>query len=516
MVSIKELLYTVPSMVVVILESTISFITYMQPKFVISFFTRLTMSIFQAVDVYGDDDPTYSSLLQESDNYAKEDLTGDQFDAYCRLNSLKKANNIHDMCALFHYNVENHLVRTEDDYLLQMHRISPYANNKVPNGKVVYLHHGLLMNSEIWVTMAEKTQNLPFRLCDLGYDVWLGNNRGNKYSCKNLKVDINEEQFWNFSIDEFALFDIPNSIQYILDFTKKKTVSFIGFSQGSAQIFAALSLHKVLNSQIDRLITISPATTPKGLHNWLVNSIVSMSPTSMYLVFGTKILLPSADFWKSIIYAPLFVKIIDIANEVLFNWKSTNIDYKQKYSSYYHLYSTTSVKSVVHWFQIIRSKKFQMFHDIKTSALKSFLSFKLSGEYSSGTKNFESIVFPTQTNINIPILVIYGKSDSLVDINVMKTQLPEQDLTIVGVDDYEHLDLIWGRDLENTTIGHVLRFLSWNLHSLTEPQFLQPQDTVSLNSFNTATPQKITSARPSMSELENLSSVVSHRFSMSK
>ena len=55
-------------------------------------------------------------------------------------------------------------------------------------------------------------------------------------------------------------------------------------------------------------------------------------------------------------YPPLFDNMIDIANYLLFNWRATNITKLQKLSSYAHLYSTTSVKCVVHWFQVMSSK----------------------------------------------------------------------------------------------------------------------------------------------------------------
>jgi len=58
--------------------------------------------------------------------------------------------------------------------------------------------------------------------------------------------------------------DIPDSISYILKTTGSKTVSFIGFSQGTAQAFAALSISPLLNEQVDVLIGLGPAMNPAG------------------------------------------------------------------------------------------------------------------------------------------------------------------------------------------------------------------------------------------------------------
>jgi hypothetical protein len=44
--------------------------------------------------------------------------------------------------------------------------------------RVVYLHHGLLMNSEVWVCLTDAQRALPFVLVDRGFDVWVSRGRG--------------------------------------------------------------------------------------------------------------------------------------------------------------------------------------------------------------------------------------------------------------------------------------------------------------------------------------------------
>ncbi|RCK67626.1 Sterol esterase TGL1 [Candida viswanathii] len=352
---------------------------------------------------------------------------------------LLNAENIEQMVKLFGYDIESRIVKTDDDYLLTIHRIK--GKNRPSNGKVVYLHHGLLMCSEIWVTMIDKYQNLPFILYDLGYDVWLGNNRGNKYSQKHLRYNLSSTAYWDFSIDEFALFDIPNTIDYILKETGKEKLTYIGFSQGSAQAFASVSVHSELTQKIDQLIAISPATTPHGLFSRVLDVLLKSSPNVVYLLFSRRVLMPSCIFWQKIMYPPLFDTLIDIANYMLFNWRAKNITKLQKLSSYAHLYSTTSVKCVVHWFQVMSSKNFQMYHDIKP-----------------GTAGLNPISYPLK-NIKVPIHLIYGTTDSLVDIDVMKSQLPDETTTAHPVPDHEHLDNLWGDDVYEAVFKPVLKYL---------------------------------------------------------
>ncbi|KAK0628645.1 Alpha/Beta hydrolase protein [Bombardia bombarda] len=366
--------------------------------------------------------------------------------------SVRNASDFVDVCAMFGYTAEEHLVQTKDGYLLLLHRLAWKKGeeetrvNRGPNSikkRVVYLHHGLLMNSEVWVCLTDAQRALPFVLVERGFDVWLGNNRGNKYSKKSVNCPPTSLEFWNFSIDEFAFYDIPDSIGYVLETTGQPSLSYIGFSQGTAQAFASLAIHPKLNDQVNVFIALAPAMSPAGLSNGIVDALVKASPQVLFLLFGRRSILSSATMWQSILYPPLFTKMIDLGLSFLFNWKTQNISTSQKLAAYPHLYSFTSTKSVVHWFQIIRTKSFQMFDD----DVHPPLLLSTSSKYTKVAK------YPTR-NIKTPIVLVYGGSDSLVDIRVMLRELPSQTVAI-EIPHYEHLDFLWARDVDTQVFQHV-------------------------------------------------------------
>ena len=57
----------------------------------------------------------------------------------------------------------------------------------------------------MFVCNASIDTNLAFVLADKGYDVWLGNFRGNKYCRKHRKYNVSHNEFWNFSVYIYSL-----------------------------------------------------------------------------------------------------------------------------------------------------------------------------------------------------------------------------------------------------------------------------------------------------------------------
>jgi len=98
--------------------------------------------------------------------------------------TIANASDFSELCELHGYYAEEHVVQTADGYLLGLHRLGwrrgeeDVRVNAGPNKggvrkKVVYLHHGLMMNSEVWVCLTEAERCLPFQLVERGYDVWV-------------------------------------------------------------------------------------------------------------------------------------------------------------------------------------------------------------------------------------------------------------------------------------------------------------------------------------------------------
>lgn len=147
------------------------------------------------------------------------------------------------------YPVELHHVTTEDGYVLQMHRI-PYSpkNQKRDDRPVVFMQHGLLGSADNYV-LADRSQAAGYLAADAGYDVWLGNDRASFYS-HHIHYKPIDPRYWNFSFTEIGLFDLPASIDYILDKTKRSHLHYVGHSQGTTTYLVFLSLRPEYNFKI--------------------------------------------------------------------------------------------------------------------------------------------------------------------------------------------------------------------------------------------------------------------------
>ena len=122
------------------------------------------------------------------------------------------------------YNLEEHNIKTEDGYILSIWHLTP----KTTTTKVAYFQHGLVDTAWCFFQMDKKS--LPFLLLERGFDVWLGNSRGNIFSNKKK---MQNKKYYEFTMDDKVKYDLPATIKYIQSKTNGKKITYIGHSQGT-------------------------------------------------------------------------------------------------------------------------------------------------------------------------------------------------------------------------------------------------------------------------------------------
>lgn len=154
------------------------------------------------------------------------------------------------------YPAETHTTITEDCYILELHRI-PRGLNVESDKPPVLLLHGILGSSADWV-MASPEQSLGFMLADAGYDVWLGNMRGNTYSRQHCELNPDKTEFWNFSFDQVGEYDIPAMIAKIREVTGSEKIFYTGFSMGTTTFMAMANSRPEVLEQLHMASLMAP------------------------------------------------------------------------------------------------------------------------------------------------------------------------------------------------------------------------------------------------------------------
>lgn len=152
------------------------------------------------------------------------------------------------------FSFEEHKILTSDSYILTAWRIYKNVTRKYP----AVLNHGLLDSSFSYI-INERNESLAYILADEGYDVWILNNRGNKYSKEHAEWNSrNDKRFWDFTWEDFAEIDLPANIEYVKRTTKSEKVIYIAHSQGTLQLFIQLSINPDFQNNLAAFFGLGP------------------------------------------------------------------------------------------------------------------------------------------------------------------------------------------------------------------------------------------------------------------
>ena len=94
-------------------------------------------------------------------------------------------------------------------------------------------------------------------------DVWLGNSRGTLYSHEHTYINLNDsgqrKVYWSFSWADMGKHDVPTTIDFIRQKTGALKVAYVGYSQGTIQMFYGMTTMKeYFEENISVFIALAP------------------------------------------------------------------------------------------------------------------------------------------------------------------------------------------------------------------------------------------------------------------
>ncbi|XP_055373861.1 lipase 3-like [Condylostylus longicornis] len=353
------------------------------------------------------------------------------------------------------YKIEDHDITTKDGYIIRLNRISSNVTENEGKNKLppVYLFHGLLENSEIWL-VSGPGRALAYLLCDAGYDVWLGNARGTTHSRRHRYLKPNQHEFWDFTWHEIGIYDNPANIDYILKKTGKRQIHYIGHSQGTTTFFVLTSLLPEYNDKIKTMHALAPVTFMKYTTSVYFTLPALYIPTiyRFTTAFGLEEYFPN-----SLLFASLqnFCRSEDPDSNLCYKLLSIGgganpkqIDAETLFKFFKYAPAGASIYQALHYSQLHLNGEFQSFDYGEKGNLK---------RYKQKTPIKYSLEKVTATPIN---LYVSGNDpiSSLKDVKTLISKLPIKPNYIEIADkEWNHFDYLIGKQAKELCYDKILK-----------------------------------------------------------
>ncbi|KAL4620010.1 hypothetical protein ACB092_06G123200 [Castanea dentata] len=350
------------------------------------------------------------------------------------------------------YVCEEHKVTTRDGYILSMQRIPEGRSGKTPGKRPpVLLQHGLMMDGITWLLLPPD-QSLTFLLADNGFDVWLANTRGSKYSRGHTSLSPNEPAYWDWSWDELVAYDLPATFQYVHDKAGQK-LHYVGHSLGTLIALAAFSKHQLLN-----VLRSTALLCPIAYMGQIVSPLAKIAADNF---------LAEVIYWLGINeFNPRGAAVIKLLKDIC---NKSGVDCTNLLTAFTghncclnssivdvfldHEPQSTATKSMIHLAQMIREGSIAMY------------------DYNDEVENIKHYGQPTPPVYNmtsipndLPFFLSYGGADALADVKDVKLlldNLKDHDgdkLVVQYRDDYAHADYVMGQNAKQVVYDPLMAF----------------------------------------------------------
>ncbi|CAI5774687.1 Lipase [Podarcis lilfordi] len=319
---------------------------------------------------------------------------------------------------------------------------------------VVLLQHGILAEASFWVeNMANNS--FGFILADAGYDVWMGNSRGTSWSQRHQNLSTDQDEFWDFSFHEMAIYDLPAMINFILKKTGQKQLYYIGYSQGATIGFIAFSVIPELSQKVNMFFALAPVISLQRA----TSPMLKISP--MFPEYSSKSMLtrgkfvlsrkPARDFMQKLCRASFMQKLcVRLIFTISGGFNATNLNMSRADVYAAHFPDATSSKNILHWKQIRDSRLF--------------------GYFDYGNKNearYNQSVPPLYKveDMSVPTAVWSGGNDIIAspgDTAILVSRISNL-VYYKNISYWNHWDFIWGLNAPKLVYCKIIEWMGKSL-----------------------------------------------------
>ncbi len=185
------------------------------------------------------------------------------------------------------YDYEMFKVTTEDSWELTLFRITHKIGEEQKLNQdyaPLLMQHSWMMDAESWMAaQPEDYKPVPLQLVDQGYDVWMANSRGTKYSLTNPKFPYAEDprfitqyvmenkRKYDYSWYDQGKYDLPAFLDKVYT-TTERDVTYVGYGEGTSQLLYSLTQNAETNigQYLEKAVLMAPCiyTSTLGLENY--------------------------------------------------------------------------------------------------------------------------------------------------------------------------------------------------------------------------------------------------------
>lgn len=328
-------------------------------------------------------------------------------------------------------------VVTEDGYILRLFRL------KGLQSKPVLLWHGFLDSGDTFILRGKLSTSV--QLAEAGYDVWVANSRGNRYSRRHVSLDPDrDEEYWDFSFHEIGYYDVPAVIDFILAKTGQKQLSAIGHSQGTSIFYVLGATRPEYNDKIKLFISMAPIAYMNYMRG-LLREIMPLWPiikATLY-VTGTEEILGDGSAVNNFIYNLCTIEVIGVElcqRRVLMPIAGNDIDEMEP--EFFHLVARyflagVSRKDTNHFAQVINERRFAQYN---YGWIKNFIKY---GRFTPPNYDLGAVT--------MRVAMLCGENDplsTLQDVSTLVKELPNVVYyKVMDRKEFNHVDFIWARNI---------------------------------------------------------------------